>query len=270
MKDNNMKKGSKGFYAALGISAVMIGSACFFAYDQGEKLKEKPVDEIISVPEAAVDRKSTGIPKTTTAAVTTAPPVYTTAQPPIVTTITVTQPVPRETLPAAEIIISDPPEPVQEAGADIPESPEAELVGSVKLENVKPPLADTGNILNPFSGSELVKNETTGSWQTHNGVDYAAEVGAEVCAISSGEITEIKTDPLWGVTVTVNHHNGYISKYCGMGTELSVQQGDTVASGSVLGVVGQTADIESAVPPHLHIELRRNGELIDPNSVLSG
>ena len=32
----------------------MIGSACFFAYDQGEKLKEKPADEIISVPEAAV------------------------------------------------------------------------------------------------------------------------------------------------------------------------------------------------------------------------
>lgn len=55
VKDNNMKKGSKGFYAALGISAVMIGSACFFAYDQGEKLKEKPADEIISVPEAAVE-----------------------------------------------------------------------------------------------------------------------------------------------------------------------------------------------------------------------
>lgn len=267
VKDNNMKKGSKGFYAALGISAVMIGSACFFAYDQGEKLKEKPVDEIISVPEAPVDRKSTGIPKTTTAVVTTAPPIYTTNPP--ITTAAVTQPVPRETLPAAEIIISDPPEPTKEVMAGTPESPEAELVGTAKLENVKPPLADTGNILNPFSGSELVKNETTGSWQTHNGVDYAAEVGAEVCAISSGEITEINTDPLWGVTVTVNHHNGYISKYCGLGTELSVQQGDTVASGSVIGVVGQTADIESAVPPHLHMELRHNGELIDPNSVLS-
>lgn len=267
MKDNNMKKGSKGFYAALGISAVMIGSACFFAYDQGEKLKEKPADEIISVPEAAVDRKSTGIPKTTTAAVTTAPPIYTTYTP--VTTAVVTQPVQRTTLPAAEIIISDPPAPVQETQTETPEIPEAESVDSVKLENAKPPLADAGNILNPFSGSELVKNETTGSWQTHNGTDYGAEVGTEVCAISSGEITEISTDPLWGVTVTVNHHNGYISKYCGLGSELSVQQGDTVASGTVLGVVGQTADIESAVPPHLHMELRHNGEFIDPNTAFS-
>lgn len=264
MKDNNMKKGSKGFYAALGISAVMIGSACFFAYDQGEKLKEKSVDEIISVPDAAVDHKSTGIPKVTTA-VTTSPPVYTTTAP--VRTVPVTTTAPLVTLPAAEIVISDPP--ALEVQGDAPEEPAAEPVGAAKLENVKPPLADAGNILNPFSGSELVKNETTGSWQTHNGVDYAAEVGADVCAISSGEITEIKTDPLWGVTVTLNHHNGYITKYCGLNSELSVQQGDTVASGSVIGIVGQTADIESAIPPHLHMELRHNGELIDPNSVFS-
>lgn len=265
MKDNNIKKGSKGFYAALGISAVMIGSACFFAYDQGEKLKEKPANDIISVPEAAVDYKSTGIPKVTTAVITTAPPVYTTR--PVITTATVTRTVPVVTIPAAEIIISDPP--VHDAKTEAVENLEATPVDTVKLENVKTPLADTGKILAPFSGNELVKNETTGSWQTHNGTDFAAEVGAEVFSISSGEITEIKTDPLWGVTVTVDHHNGYISKYCGLGTELSVQQGDTVASGTVLGVVGQTADIESAAAPHLHIELRHNGEFIDPNSVFS-
>ena len=265
MKDNNIKKGSKGFYAALGISAVMIGSACFFAYDPGEKLKEKPANDIISVPEAAVDYKSTGIPKVTTAVITTAPPVYTTR--PVITTATVTRTVPVVTIPAAEIIISDPP--VHDAKTEAVENLEATPVDTVKLENVKTPLADTGKILAPFSGNELVKNETTGSWQTHNGTDFAAEVGAEVFSISSGEITEIKTDPLWGVTVTVDHHNGYISKYCGLGTELSVQQGDTVASGTVLGVVGQTADIESAAAPHLHIELRHNGEFIDPNSVFS-
>lgn len=243
----------------------MIGSACFFAYDQGEKLKEKPANDIISVPEAAVDYKSTGIPKVTTAVITTAPPVYTTR--PVITTATVTRTVPVVTIPAAEIIISDPP--VLDAKTEAVENLEATPVDTVKLENVKTPLADTGKILAPFSGNELVKNETTGSWQTHNGTDFAAEVGAEVFSISSGEITEIKTDPLWGVTVTVDHHNGYISKYCGLGTELSVQQGDTVASGTVLGVVGQTADIESAAAPHLHIELRHNGEFIDPNSVFS-
>ena len=62
----------------------------------------------------------------------------------------------------------------------------------------------------------------------------------------------------------MNHHNGYISKYCGLGSDLSVQKGDTVASGSVSGVVGTSADIESALEPHLHIELTHNGSYIDP------
>ena len=62
--ENNIKKSSKGFYAALGISAVMIGSACYFAYDQGQKLKDNPSsDQIISVPETPVDQKYAGVPK---------------------------------------------------------------------------------------------------------------------------------------------------------------------------------------------------------------
>ena len=39
-KFSDNSKGSKGFYAALGISAVMIGSACYFAYDQSEKMTD--------------------------------------------------------------------------------------------------------------------------------------------------------------------------------------------------------------------------------------
>lgn len=262
MKDNNIKKGSKGFYAALGISAVMIGSACFFAYDQGEKLNEKPANDIISVPEAAVDRKSTGIPKITTAVITTAPPVYTTR--PVITTAAVTRTIPTATLPAAEIIISDPP--VQDARTETDENLKATPVDTIKLENVKPPLADTKNILAPFSGSELVKNETTGSWQTHNGADISAVPGSEVFAVYDGEVTAVNNDPLWGVTVTVDHHNGFISKYCSLADDLSVQAGDKLVKGDVLGVIAETADIESALEPHLHIELTHNGKYVDPLS----
>jgi peptidase M23B len=268
-KDSNTKKGSKGFYAALGISAVMIGSACFFAYDQGEKLNgKKPADNIISVPEAPVDQKSTGIPKTTSIPPKATAPVYTTA---MVTTaapiLTTTKPV--ETLPASEIVKGDPPAvPENAAKNENSEQVNSNSNGAAKLENVRQPLSDSSNIINPFSGSELIKNETTGSWQTHNGTDFAAEVGMEVFAISSGEVIKIETDQLWGVCVTVNHHNGYVSKYCSLGSELSVQEGDTVASGAVIGVVGQTADIESAVAPHLHLELQHNGAYVDPVSAI--
>ena len=124
-----------------------------------------------------------------------------------------------------------------------------------------------GEIINPFSGGELVKNATTGTWQTHNGTDIAAEVGADVMAAESGEITSVSNDPLWGVTVVLDHKNGYITKYCGLGADLAVQQGDSVNRGDVIGAVGETADIESTEAPHLHIEITHNGELIDPMTV---
>lgn len=257
--DNNMKKNSKGFYAALGISAVMIGSACFFAYNQGEKLTDnKPsAESSISVPEAAVDRKFTDIPKTTTPAYRETTPVFTTTAAPRST-------MPPATLPAVDIIKDTPP-----AAENTVAAADDELkTGVAALENVKPPLADTSNIMTPFSGTDLVKNETTGSWQTHNGTDFSAEVGAEVYSVSSGEITEISNDPLWGVTVVLNHHNGFITKYCGLGSDLSVQEGDTVAGGDLIGVVGGTADIESSIDPHLHIEITHNGMYIDPVSAL--
>ena len=255
--DNSAGKSSKGFYSALGISAVMIAAACFFAYDQGEKLTDKSLIAETSVAEqdTAVDRKVTDVPKQTTVPQTKAPAAVTYR---IVTTRAAV------TVPAAEIIVDDPPADQAEA-----EQPAEEVNAGIKLENVKPPLADMSNILAPYSGGELVKNETTGSWQTHNGTDIAAEVGAEVFAVSNGEVIKVENDPLWGVTVILNHHNGYMTRYCGLADDLSVQEGDMLVSGDVIGVVGTTADIESALAPHLHIEMKHSGNYIDPMSELT-
>ena len=78
-RPSNKTKGNKGFYAALGISAVMIGSACYFAYDQGNKIVEDYRSGSIVSQIPQVDRKVTNIPKPavttgyTARAVTTAP-----------------------------------------------------------------------------------------------------------------------------------------------------------------------------------------------------
>ncbi len=257
--DGKAGKGSRGFYAALGISAVMIGSACFFAYNEGEKMSKDKLsnDSKITTSEAAVDHKYSDIPKTTH--VTTAPPV---TIPP--------QTVPAVTLPAADIVQDIPavkPEPPTEEKTTEAVTEESSKTGSAMLENVHQPLAEI-NVQDPYSAGELVKNETTGAWQTHNGTDYAAAVGTDVFAVSPGEVTEVTNDQLWGVTVTINHHNGFITKYCGLGSDLSVQAGDTVVSGDVIGAVGETADIESSSEPHLHLEITHNGMFVDPVSVL--
>lgn len=260
LSDKNYGKAGKSFYAALGISAVMIGSACFFAYQQGEKLVKDnhKAQQNTEVYDEAVDKQVTDIPKTAvpyriTTAVQTAP---------VITTVRIV------TVPAAAIIPAEPVQVYDEPPVEAIAETENEVVnvGMERIENPKPPLAQEGEILNIFSGADLVKNETTGSWQTHNGTDIAAEVGAEVYAVSNGEITSVTNDALWGVTIVIDHHNGFKTRYCNLGADLSVQEGDTVVSGDLLGTIGGTADIESSVPPHLHIEMKHNGSYIDPMS----
>ncbi len=282
------KRSSKGFYTALGISAVMVGSACFFAYRQGEDLTENMLMEN-SVHDSVADKKVTGVPRTSVTE-TTVPSltasVNTSAERETVTEKAAAQQQSPEDERVAEIPEDEPVayseesdvsvnaenrEGAEEVFADNSgENAEAEELkaGAVQLDMPSAPLADMSEILSPFSGGELVRSETTGSWQTHNGTDISAEAGAEVYAVSGGEVKRVEQSPLWGVTVTIDHFNGFISKYCGLSDALSIQEGDRLVSGELIGTVGNTADIESALAPHLHLEITHNGVYTDPLALI--
>ena len=241
-------KNAKGFYIALGISALMIGSACYFSYKEGDN-KYTEIASLSESSQQAVDRKETNIPKVTTStsrniyAVTSTTTTHTTTA---TSTTKESVTIPNAVVPSAEEY-----------------SPEISTSESTS-EKLHQPLKNTLNILNEFSGKELVKNVTTGSWQTHNGTDYMADIGDDVFAVADGTITEVKDDALWGTTVVIQHENGDISRYCNLAKDLSVQQGSTVSEGDVLGSVGDTADIESALGSHLHIEIIKGGEYVNP------
>ena len=73
----------------------------------------------------------------------------------------------------------------------------------------------TGEILNPFSGGELVKSKTLGEWRTHDGIDIAAKEGTPVKSVFDGTVKDITTDPKWGVMVEVEYPAGN-AFYCGL------------------------------------------------------
>ena len=126
----------------------------------------------------------------------------------------------------------------------------------------------SGEIINPFEYDKPVKSDTTGIWSTHNGVDIAADIGTPVKSVSKGIVKEITDDARWGVCVTIDHKNGYITKYCGLGKSLSIKENDEVTIDTVLGSVGDTNTVESSLKPHLHLEMKYNNKYIDPISVI--
>ena len=121
-----------------------------------------------------------------------------------------------------------------------------------------------GEISVPYSNGELVKSKTLGVWKTHDGVDIAAPLGTEVKAMGEGVISEVFSDALWGICVTIDHRDGVIGCYFGLDKNVRVSVGQEIGSGDVIGVVGNTAEIEIAEEPHLHFAVKRNGEWINP------
>lgn len=119
-------------------------------------------------------------------------------------------------------------------------------------------------ILNPFSDGELVKSETLGVWKTHDGVDIKADIGATVKAMTGGVVKEVKQDTMWGNCIIIDHGNEVIGYYCNLSTSVAVKEGDHVDAGDPIGVVGNTAEAEISMEPHLHFGLKKNGKWIDP------
>lgn len=124
-----------------------------------------------------------------------------------------------------------------------------------------------GEIINEFSDGELVKSSND-IWRTHDGIDIKAELGTEVKSMTKGTVTDIYQDSLWGNCIVIDHQDGITGYYFGLDPQISVSKGDEVMAGEAIGLVGNTADIESDMEPHLHFGLKYGNEWIDPISYI--
>lgn len=126
----------------------------------------------------------------------------------------------------------------------------------------------SGDVVQNYAMDKLSYNATTRDWRTHGGVDLAAELGQEVRAAKAGTVMAVYEDDYYGMTVVLQHTGGYTTSYCGLTAEIPVSAGEEVAGGQVIGTVGDTALIETAMDSHLHFEVCKNGEQVDPASFL--
>ena len=137
----------------------------------------------------------------------------------------------------------------------------------VEEKKIKTEEKTSGAITAPFSGDELVKSRTMDDWRIHAGVDIKGELGSEVRAIADGEVRSVESDTMLGNTVMIQHGDGMVSVYANLADDITVKNGDRVKGGDVVGKVGQSALCECLEESHLHLEVIRNGENIDPLSL---
>lgn len=100
----------------------------------------------------------------------------------------------------------------------------------------------------------------------HDGIDVAADRGTDICAVLDGTVAEAGYDNSLGNYVLLSHGNGLETLYAQC-QELCVETGDSVEQGQVIARVGSTG---RSTGPHLHFEVRQDGEPRNPYDYVYG
>lgn len=103
-----------------------------------------------------------------------------------------------------------------------------------------------------------------GDWRFHSGIDLDASQGSPIYATRSGVVSVATYSSSAGYYVTVNHQDGFESKYLHM-THYVVGVGDYVTAGQVIGYVGSTG---TSTGPHLHFTICYNGSSVNPSDYI--
>ena len=125
-----------------------------------------------------------------------------------------------------------------------------------------------GEKMRGFAKDSLIYSETLEEWVTHLGVDIKAARTTVVNAAEAGTVTSIKNDPRYGLTVVIEHTNGFETVYSNLLTTEFVSEGQAVEKGQAIGTVGNSAAFEIIDEPHLHFEIIKDGENVDPSIYL--
>lgn len=162
------------------------------------------------------------------------------------------------------------PEETKEEGKTLPTESE-EITQETKAEPKKE-LAFAypveGEKLREFAMETLIYSETLEEWTAHQGLDIKAPRTTVVKASEAGTVSAIKNDPRYGLTVIIEHEDGFKTVYSNLLSTEFVTEDEKVEKGQSIGTVGNSGIFEIADEPHLHFEIIKDGKYVNPSLYL--
>ena len=148
----------------------------------------------------------------------------------------------------------------------------SQVISTIDEHEVKKELSfmtpAVGEIITDYADESLVYSKTLDEWTTHFGIDIKADKTSAVVASENGTVKSIKNDPRYGLTIIVSHEDGYETLYANLQTADFVKEGDPVTKNQTIGTVGESASFEVSDPPHLHFEILKDGENVNPTTLI--
>lgn len=140
----------------------------------------------------------------------------------------------------------------------------------VKLAKNKEQLISSIPAIMPINNKDLRRQPGGFGWRTHPiyktpefhpGMDFAAEQGTPIYATGDGVVETADANAQgYGNHVVINHGFGYQTLYGHM-SKMAVKVGKKIKRGELVGYVGSTG---LSTAPHIHYEVIKNGEKVNP------
>lgn len=244
-------KTSKGFYIALGVCLIAIGAAAWTTYDGVKNyMNPSPIQAESSTTSTASpgSDKEAGNPVSGIFA----DPSQASSEPESSSSETSSKPKKDES--------SKP--------KDEPSAPASSQTSSSASDGELNIYPSGQKVTKPFSGKDPIFSQTLNDWRVHEGVDFSAEKGSMVKAVSAGTVKDIYEDPMLGTTIVITHKD-FDAYYSGLGSTTLVRKGDKVKLGQDIGSIN-VVPCESVEENHLHFGIKQNDQWVNPLDFLKG
>jgi murein DD-endopeptidase MepM/ murein hydrolase activator NlpD len=135
---------------------------------------------------------------------------------------------------------------------------------AMKKEARRYPIANPAPGVSVSSGFGIRRDPLLGTPAMHAGIDFRGAVGAPARATGKGTVVKAGWNGGYGRMVEIDHGDGFTTRYAHL-SKVLVNVGDTVDVGDIVGKIGSSG---RSTGPHLHYEVRRDGDAIDPVRML--
>lgn len=151
-----------------------------------------------------------------------------------------------ESLEVTESVVADAAEKIKEENSALA------IINDIKLSV----LPVQGRITSRYGEASSIRRSK------HTGLDIACSMGTDIKTVADGIVTCAKRSGAYGNLVKIDHGNGLETWY-GHCSKIYVKEGQNVNAGDVISAVGSTGN---STGPHLHFEIRINGETVNPQN----
>ena len=164
--------------------------------------------------------------------------------------------------------VTDPKDETPDKSEEQPEDPKDETETNALPSRFLLPVS--GVLQEKHDADMQVFSDTMKDYRVHLGIDIGTVENAAVSAMADGVISQVWEDVSMGQCIAIAHSGDAYTIYKNLSATLPehVKVGVAVKAGDVIGTVGESAMVEVAEAPHLHLEMTVGGLLVDPTDYL--